>query len=99
MSETQLQPPPPKEEPPSLTWEEITLRYPEQYVILLDDKPATTRLYPERAIVFAHSTNRKELLLRVKEATEVNSWGIFFTGQIKASNSFFSRTFNEDVPL
>jgi hypothetical protein len=88
MSETQLQSPITKEASPSLTWEEIKQRYPDQHVLLIDYESDTRRPYPERAVVFAHSTSRKELWRIAKESPACKSCGVYATGTHKVDLPF-----------
>ncbi|MBI4864646.1 MAG: hypothetical protein HY815_30980 [Candidatus Riflebacteria bacterium] len=72
-----------------LTWEEIKKKYPDEWVILLDyeDDPAGADVLS--GIVFAHSSDERELLDSTKLALTGKERAILYTGDINEGNYVF----------
>jgi hypothetical protein len=72
-----------------LSWDEIRMSYPDEWVILVDFERETPDSAVTGGVVFAHSRNKRELLSSTKEALRGQSRAIRFTGEVGQGNYLF----------
>jgi hypothetical protein len=72
-----------------LTWDEIKKRFPDEWVILVNLDRNTDDETVKGGEVFAHSTNKRELLSSTKMALAGQCRAVRFTGQVARGGFLF----------
>lgn len=72
-----------------LSWDEITRRYPDEYVVLVDAEWIGDLPEVRSGVLLGHAKTTKDVLASLKDALAGKEWTILFTGEERSGNYLF----------